>query len=386
MEYLALLGTKQVVATLKIINQTQDHRVTLSLIIPTFYHSRHRKSNEVLEILKRHFAGQMALPIRANVRLSEAVSHYLMIYEYDPRSYGAADYAQLVERVIEMAKKSDRKVLGNDPFANGDSLPTEEGVGVPEGSGEKPEVEAKVAAEAPPIKVEEESKTEAKPKAKKKAATKAEAKPQAKPVPEQIVAEPDEEASHPLDELIATIDEEVEEVLGPGAMADLAPAEPVGAAGEEQHVIFTLAGTEYAVPIANVIEIGRPLVVTPVPNVPDWVLGVANLRGDILSLVDLRAFLGMEWIGYGQASRMLVAQARQEDMTTGLIVDRVSEIRYLPMDRIGAPAAHRGPGDALSTRRLRARWASAGGARFRPVASLARDAAVRARLGGQIRG
>jgi chromosome partitioning protein len=100
MEYLALLGTKQVVATLQTINQTQDHRVTLSLIIPTFYHSGHRKSNEVLEILKRHFAGQVALPIRTNVRLSEAASHYLTIYEYAPRSYGAADYAQLVERVI----------------------------------------------------------------------------------------------------------------------------------------------------------------------------------------------------------------------------------------------------------------------------------------------
>ncbi|TEU15041.1 MAG: hypothetical protein E3J21_14315 [Anaerolineales bacterium] len=237
-----------------------------------------------------------------------------------------------------MAKKSNRKALGNDPFANADSLPAEEGVGVPEGSGEKPEVEAKVAAEAPPVETREESKAEAKPKAKKKAATKAEAKPQVKPVPEQIGAEPDEEASHLLDELIATIDEEVEEVFGPGAMADLAPAEPVGAAGEEQHVIFNLAGTEYAAPIANVIEIGRPLVVTPVPNVPDWVLGVVNLRGDIISMVDLRAFLGMEWIGYEQTSRMLVAQARQEDMTTGLIVDRVSEIRYLPTDRIGAPA------------------------------------------------
>ena len=223
-----------------------------------------------------------------------------------------------------MAKKSDRKALGNDPFANGGSLPTEEGVGVPEVSGEKPEVEVKVAAQAPPVEAEEESE--------------AEAKPQAEPVPDQIVAEPDEEASHLLDELIATIDEEVEEVFGPGAMADLAPAEPVGAAGEEQHVIFTLAGTEYAAPIANVTEIGRPLVVTPVPNVPDWVLGVANLRGDIISMIDLRAFLGMEWIGYGQASRMLVAQAHQEDMTTGLIVDRVSEIRYLSVDRIGAPA------------------------------------------------
>jgi purine-binding chemotaxis protein CheW len=237
-----------------------------------------------------------------------------------------------------MAKKRDRKALGNDPFANGDSLPTEESIQAPEGSGEKTEVEARVAAEAAPVKAEEESKARAKPKAKKKAATKAEGKPQAGPVSEQIVAEPDEEDSHLLDELMATIDEEVEEAFGPGAMADLAPAEPVGAAGKEQHVIFTLAGTEYAAPIANVIEIGRPMVVTPVPNAPDWVLGVANLRGDIISMVNLRAFLGMDWIGYGQASRMLVAQARQEDMTTGLIVDRVNEIRYLSLDRIGAPA------------------------------------------------
>jgi chromosome partitioning protein len=100
MEYLALLSTKQVIATLKTISQTQDHRVTLSLIIPTFYHSGHRKSNEVLEILRRHFAGQVALPIRTNVRLSEAASHQLTIFEYDPTSYGAADYAQLLQRVM----------------------------------------------------------------------------------------------------------------------------------------------------------------------------------------------------------------------------------------------------------------------------------------------
>jgi chromosome partitioning protein len=100
MEYLALLGTKQVMTMLKTISQTQEYRTTLSLIIPTFYYSGHRKSKEVLEILKRHFAGQVTLPIRANVRLSEAASHRLTIYEYDPRSYGAADYAQLVERVV----------------------------------------------------------------------------------------------------------------------------------------------------------------------------------------------------------------------------------------------------------------------------------------------
>jgi purine-binding chemotaxis protein CheW len=239
-----------------------------------------------------------------------------------------------------MAKKRDRKVLGDDPFVNRDSPSTEEGVEAPEGSGEETEVEARVAAEAVLVKAEEESKAEAKPKAKKKAATKVKIKPkaEAESALEQVMAEPDEEDSHLLDELMATIDEEVEEAFGPGAMADLTPAKLVEASGEEQHIIFTLSDTEYTVSIANILEIGRPIDITPVPNTPDWVLGIANLRGDIISIVDLRAFLGMERISYGQASRMLVAQARQEDMTTGLIVDRVNEIRYLSLDRIGAPA------------------------------------------------
>jgi purine-binding chemotaxis protein CheW len=155
----------------------------------------------------------------------------------------------------------------------------------------------------------------------------------------ELAAEPEEEAFDLLGDLIATIDQEVEEAFGAGAMADLAPQVPVGVGGEEQHVIFSLADTEYAAPITNVTEIGRPLDVTPVPNMPDWVLGVTNLRGDIISVVDMRTFLGMEAAAQSQASRMLVAQASQEDMTTSLIVDRVSGIRYLAVDRIGAPTA-----------------------------------------------
>jgi purine-binding chemotaxis protein CheW len=151
--------------------------------------------------------------------------------------------------------------------------------------------------------------------------------------------EPEIEVSQMLDDLIAVIDAEVEEAFGPGTMAELVPEKSQGAAGEEQYVIFDLAGTEYATHIDNVTEIGRPLVVTPVPNVSDWVLGVANLRGDIVSMVDLRTFLGMEQMGYSQESRMLVAQASQGELTTGLIVDKVTGIRYLNVEQIGEPTA-----------------------------------------------
>jgi purine-binding chemotaxis protein CheW len=313
-----------------------------------------------------------------------------------------------------MAKKNDRKALGSDPFANGDNLLAEEGIGVPEGSGEKPEVEAKVAAEAPQVKTEEESKAGAKPKAKKKTATKAKGKPEAekkaatkpktkkkaatkakgkpearkeavteaevkpeaekkaaarakakpkaekeavteaqvKPEAEvaadaegpvsEVVAEPDEEASRLLDELMATIDGEVEEAFGPGAMTDLATTEPTDQEeGEEQYIIFSLAESEYAILADNVREIGEPPNVTPVPNVPDWVLGVTNLRGDVLSLVDLRIFLDMEPTDYDEDTRVMVVHAQQDgsSVTTGLIVDLVSDIRYLPVDQITAPAA-----------------------------------------------
>lgn len=142
-----------------------------------------------------------------------------------------------------------------------------------------------------------------------------------------------------LDELIAVIDREVKQAFEPETTPETVAATSMMVEDEEQHVLFDLAGAEYAVSIANVIEIGRPPDVTPVPNVPDWVLGVANLRGEVISMVDLRTFLGMDGTSYGQASRMLVARASEENVTTGLIVDRVSGIRYLSVDRIVTPGA-----------------------------------------------
>jgi purine-binding chemotaxis protein CheW len=261
-----------------------------------------------------------------------------------------------------MAKKS--KVLGHDPFANGDSPLAEEGVGLPENSKQK-------TAESSPAEAQEETKdraevpAEAPPAAEGPALSETEgpvlsetegpaldqAEEQSETEPAEaaadtevervIVAEPDEEASHLLDELMATIDQEVEETFGPGAMADLVPEEAVGAAGEEQYVIFSLAGSEYAVPADNVREIGEPPNVTPVPNVPDWVLGVTNLRGDVLSLVDLSLFLSIERTDYSEDTRVMVVHAQQDtsSVTTGLIVDRVSDIRYLSVDQIVVPTA-----------------------------------------------
>ncbi|HMP38825.1 MAG TPA: hypothetical protein PKA05_00450, partial [Roseiflexaceae bacterium] len=54
---------------------------------------------ELLAILQARYSNRVAPPIRVNVRLSEATSHGKTIYEYDPRSRGARDYAMLVEHL-----------------------------------------------------------------------------------------------------------------------------------------------------------------------------------------------------------------------------------------------------------------------------------------------
>jgi chromosome partitioning protein len=100
MDYLGLVGIRQVLECTQTMTRTHREQIDLSLVIPTFYDGRQRKSREVLTILHEHFPGKVADPIRYNVRLSEAPSYQEHIYEYDPHSTGASDYAGLTERVI----------------------------------------------------------------------------------------------------------------------------------------------------------------------------------------------------------------------------------------------------------------------------------------------
>jgi uncharacterized repeat protein (TIGR01451 family) len=156
-----------------------------------------------------------------------------------------------------------------------------------------------------------------------------------------IVCEIDENrSSHLLEDLLAAIEREDEAVAGPEPLEPphAVPARSARGVGR-QHVVFTIGEAEYAIPIGNVLEYGHPLSVTPVPNLPEWLLGVANVHGDIISMVDLRLFLGMERLGYDQDSRMLVVRASREDMSVGLIVDRVKGIRVLAEEGISLPTS-----------------------------------------------
>ena len=100
----------------------------------------------------------------------------------------------------------------------------------------------------------------------------------------------------------------------------------------EQYLIFSLADREFAVKAELVQGVERLVEVTTVPNVAPWVKGVINLRGSIVSVVDLRMFLDLEQLPSTPRTRLLSLQ--QNDMVICLVVDSVSEMLPIPAPAI----------------------------------------------------
>jgi chromosome partitioning protein len=96
-DYLSLVGVKQVLKTLKNVNQVLMHPISILGILPTFYDMRNNISDESVRTLKGHFHDKVLSPIRINTRLKEAPQHQQTIFEYAPDSRGANDYRKLVE-------------------------------------------------------------------------------------------------------------------------------------------------------------------------------------------------------------------------------------------------------------------------------------------------
>jgi chromosome partitioning protein len=105
-DYLALVGVKQVLRTLKDIDRHLGHAVRISGVVPTFFDARTRLGREAVDTLSGHFKERLYEPIRRSTRLAEAPSHRQTIFEYAPDSAGAEDYRRLVARYVSNAAPS----------------------------------------------------------------------------------------------------------------------------------------------------------------------------------------------------------------------------------------------------------------------------------------
>ena len=97
----------------------------------------------------------------------------------------------------------------------------------------------------------------------------------------------------------------------------------------ELHIVGFEVGREtYGVPITSLHEIVRVPEITAVPDAPDYMEGVINLRGKIVSVIDLRKRLGEKKVTSSRKNRILVVEHKGK--LAGLIVDSASEVLKIP--------------------------------------------------------
>lgn len=104
-----------------------------------------------------------------------------------------------------------------------------------------------------------------------------------------------------------------------------------------QVVSFSLGKQIFAIDILQVQEIIRMLEITQVPNVPEFVKGVINLRGKVIPVVDLRKRFNLTAAEENLQERIIVVKG--ENKPVGMVVDDVSDVLRFPQDEVeSAPA------------------------------------------------
>jgi len=133
----------------------------------------------------------------------------------------------------------------------------------------------------------------------------------------------------PLDEVLARVDAALAAAPALPAPADAAATPHRQFSQLDDYVVFTLAGVDYAIPVRDVAEIGRMPAITRVPNVPDFVRGLTNLRGEVVPVLSLLALLGTREAATSAQGRVLFLQTAARGAAAGLVVDEVRGIERI---------------------------------------------------------
>lgn len=105
--------------------------------------------------------------------------------------------------------------------------------------------------------------------------------------------------------------------------------------GSVELIVLEVGGNAFCIDIRSVREIRGFTASTPLPQAPDFVLGVINLRGTVMPVLDLRARLGL---GVTEASgRHVIVVVHHGDRPAGLLVDAVQETMIVPAAQLQAP-------------------------------------------------
>lgn len=105
--------------------------------------------------------------------------------------------------------------------------------------------------------------------------------------------------------------------------------------GDNRYVVFKLNQEYYGLPIEKVVSIEKIGEITRIPNAPDYIKGVINLRGEVIPVVNLKRKLNIGDNELNMNSRIIVVN--EDEMVVGLIVDFSSEVLEIDREDIDKP-------------------------------------------------
>ena len=99
-----------------------------------------------------------------------------------------------------------------------------------------------------------------------------------------------------------------------------------------QWVTFKLDNETYGINVMQVQEVLRYTEIAPVPGAPHYVLGIINLRGNVVTVIDTRSRFGLQSAEVDDSTRIVIIEA--EKQVIGILVDSVAEVVYLRRSEI----------------------------------------------------
>jgi purine-binding chemotaxis protein CheW len=128
-----------------------------------------------------------------------------------------------------------------------------------------------------------------------------------------------------LCDLIAAIDRETGEIsVSEPGKKELPDLSNVSTPVYKQFILFALEDAQFAIPLSNALEIGQQPDITPLPNLPEWIMGISNIRGEIISFINFKAFLGIPSSGVKDERRFIIIH--NQEIKVGITVDRIMGI------------------------------------------------------------
>jgi purine-binding chemotaxis protein CheW len=148
------------------------------------------------------------------------------------------------------------------------------------------------------------------------------------------------ETDESLLSVLATIDAEVSASRSPLDFGRASLEMPSGDAQRTDYIVFMIGEKRYAFAIDGVSEITRSVRTTPVPYAPEWLEGVANLRGDVLAIIDLRVMFGEVPVLSPDAAYVIVLHGKKwGGVSVGLLVDGIGGMKSVAQREIVTPPA-----------------------------------------------